>query len=139
MYKKFHMLCEDAKRIREEVFVQEQGFQNEIDALDETATHLVFYDGDTPVGTCRYYLESQDGVYHVGRVAVVKEYRGKNMGRHIMETLEQLIASEGGQKVVLSAQVRVRGFYEKSGYIAVGDTYYEEKCEHIFMEKVLKG
>lgn len=139
MYKKFTFLCKEAREIREEVFVREQGFQNEIDEIDESAVHLVFYDEckkEIPVAVCRYYVEAPK-VYHIGRLAVVKSYRGKNMGSLVLRTAEELIASEGGCKVVLSAQTRVREFYEKNGYAAVGETYLDEECEHIRMEKNL--
>ena len=41
--------------LRHTVFVQEQGvpIEEEQDALDATATHLLARDGDTPVGTAR--------------------------------------------------------------------------------------
>lgn len=139
MYRKFNYLCGDAREIREEVFVREQGFQNEIDEIDERAVHLVFYDdcgGGRPLAVCRYCVEAP-GVYHLGRVAVVKSARGKNMGSLVLGTAEELIAAEGGSKVILSAQTRVRGFYEKNGYTAVGEVYLDEECEHIRMEKNL--
>jgi len=138
-YKKFDFLCREAWEIREEVFVKEQGFQKELDEIDRRAVHLVFYDDCEeahPAAVCRYYTE-EPGVYHIGRIAVVKSCRGKHMGSFVLKTAEELIAAEGGCKVVLSAQTRARGFYEKNGYAAVGEGYDDEGCRHIRMEKTL--
>lgn len=41
------------------------------------------------------------------------------------------------KRLALSAQVRVRPFYEKLGYTASGDEYLDEYCPHIHMEKEL--
>jgi Predicted acyltransferase len=137
MYKKLNYLSPDAQKIREEVFVSEQGFQNEFDEIDNYATHLVFYEKNTPVAVCRYYEDKEKNTYIVGRIAVLKAYRGNHFGQHILEVLEQNILAEGGEKISLSAQVRVQSFYKKSGYIAKGETYLDENCPHIFMEKIL--
>lgn len=138
MFQKTNHLTEDEITIREEVFVKEQGFQNEFDETDHHAFHLVFYDHNTPIGTCRYYKGNEKGVYHIGRIAVIKPYRGKHLGNHIVETAEQMIRLEGGQRVLLSAQLQAKPFYEKNGYIPQGVPYYDEHCEHILMEKMLE-
>lgn len=137
MYKKFNYLSPDAKKIREEVFVSEQGFQNEFDEIDNYATHLVFYEKNTPIAVCRYYKDKEKDTYIVGRIAVLKAYRGNHFGQCILEVLEENIVSKGGKKISLSAQVRVQSFYKKSGYVAKGDTYMDENCPHICMEKNL--
>ena len=137
MFKKMNELTDEAIFIREEVFVKEQGFENEFDEIDKTAKHLVFYDGSAPVATCRYYKGNEDRVYFVGRIAVLKSHRGKHMGSHIMKTVEDMVDLECGKKIVLSAQVRAKEFYKKNGYVETGEPYYDEYCEHIRMEKVL--
>lgn len=137
MYKKLNYLSPDAKKIREEVFVSEQGFQNEFDEIDNYATHLVFYEENTPVAACRYYKDTEENTYIVGRIAVLKAYRGNHFGQHILEVLEKNILSEGGKIISLSAQVRVQSFYKKAGYVAKGDIYMDEHCPHNCMEKIL--
>lgn len=127
-------LCSQARAIREAVFVQEQGFINEFDEIDAAALHMVIYDGETAVATGRVYRDA-GGVYHIGRVAVVKEYRGKHLGNRVLLALEQKAAEMGAQSVALSAQCAARGFYEKNGYAAAGEVYLDEHCPHIHMEK----
>lgn len=48
-------------KIRTLVFVEEQGFKDEFDSIDETATHLVMFDGDNPVAVGRFF-PSENGV-----------------------------------------------------------------------------
>ena len=36
----------DSKILRETIFVQEQGFEEEFDTIDSIATHIVIYDGE---------------------------------------------------------------------------------------------
>lgn len=139
MYRVFDCLCPEARFIREEVFVKEQGFRNEFDEIDGNAWHVVFYEGDVPAGTCRFYRGEREEEYIAGRIAVLKAYRGRNLGTRIMETLEEIISSRGGKKIILSAQVRAQGFYEKNGYLAWGEPYPDEYCQHIHMEKELSG
>ena len=54
-----------------------------------------------------------------------------------MKIVEEEIKKEGGSRVTLSAQVRVKKFYSKNGYKEIGNIYFDEHCEHIRMEKFL--
>lgn len=137
MYKKFNTLNENARRIRERVFMEEQGFANEFDEIDESAVHLVFYEDGIPTATCRYFKGEEELEYVVGRIAVLPEYRKNHMGSRMMSFLEENIKAEGGKKISLSAQCRVVPFYEKNGYQVIGEPYLDEHCEHVHMEKEL--
>jgi predicted GNAT family N-acyltransferase len=124
----------DARTIRQAVFVDEQGFHDEFDALDETATHLVAYEDGRAVGCCRFYRDAS-GAYHVGRIAVVRSRRGEGLGAQMVAAVENVLKGRGVPALRLSAQVRVQPFYEKLGYAAKGEIYLDEFCEHITMEK----
>lgn len=129
-------LAKEAIYIREKVFVEEQGFHDEFDELDETAFHLIIYCDGKMAATGRLLIN--DGkAFKIGRVAVLKEYRDLKLGYKIMEYLEERAREEGATSIVLSAQCPVQGFYEKNGYTAYGDTYYDQHCPHINMKKVL--
>ena len=134
-YKKFIGLNSDIVKIRTDVFITEQGFRDEFDETDKTCFHIVLYENETPVATCRYF--ETDGSYHIGRVAVVKEYRGFHLGEKIMNIAETEIRKCGGHTIEVSAQVRVKNFYEKHGFKEVGETYFDEYCEHVRMVKKL--
>ncbi|MDE6869430.1 MAG: GNAT family N-acetyltransferase, partial [Clostridia bacterium] len=76
-FKTYDKLPGEAKDIRIEVFVKEQGFEEEFDNVDNYATHVVAFDGGRAIATCRYFC--QDGYYLIGRIAVIKEYRGSGL------------------------------------------------------------
>ena len=40
----------------EAVFIKEQGFKDEFDEIDDFAKHVLLFDGDIPVGTCRFFF-----------------------------------------------------------------------------------
>lgn len=126
-----------AKDIRQQVFIKEQGFINEFDDIDKCAWHLVVYDEEMPLACCRFFRGDTPNEFIIGRLAVLKEHRGKQLGALMIKEAEKYIKSIGGEKLTLSAQLRVKGFYEKQGFTASGDTYFDEYCEHIHMEKAL--
>ena len=116
-------LSPNARMIRQAVFIEEQGFQNEFDQTDETALHLVLYADGTPAAVARLFTQQDRTVYTVGRIAVLPQYRGLRLGNHILEEAEQCAKRLGAKRLVLSAQCRVQPFYEKNGYIASGGVY----------------
>ena len=132
-YQFFNKLPQEAKMIREKVFVEEQGFENEFDQQDEHSWHLVIYDYRTPIGCARMF--DQDGEMVFGRIAVLKEKRGRHLGSYILHELEKKAKELGYQQATLSAQVRAKAFYEKNGYEAYGEEYLDEYCPHVHMKK----
>ena len=135
IYKFYNELPKDAIDIREEVFVKEQGFQNEFDDIDHHCLHLVVYKEDKPIGCARMFEE--DGKMVLGRIAVLKEYRKQNVGTYIMKQLETKAKELQFNVTALSAQVRASDFYKNLGYVQSGEEYYDEYCPHIHMEKVI--
>ena len=128
----------DAFEIRRIVFIDEQGFDpdTDIDDIDPVAHHIVVYDAGRAVATARTFPhESGGGCYAIGRVAVLGEYRGTGLGLFIMQEAEKLAAKLGAKSFTLGAQIQALGFYRKCGYIEYGQTYYDEHCEHINMQK----
>ena len=87
----FRALPEDAARIRRAVFMEEQGFHDEFDKADETASHLVLYIEGTPAATCRFFPGTSAGEYIVGRIAVRKESRGQHLGSRVLLAAEEAI------------------------------------------------
>ncbi len=133
----YDTLPEDARQIRQEVFIEEQHFQEEFDGIDSRALHLVLYRDGSPAGTCRVFQGREPGEYLLGRIAVRKSFRGQNLGAALLEAAEREIRKRGGGSVRLHAQQRAAGFYEKQGYAPYGPVEYEEYCPHIWMEKKL--
>ncbi|MBO5065399.1 MAG: GNAT family N-acetyltransferase [Clostridia bacterium] len=132
----FDTVPEEARFIRETVFLDEQGFEKEYDENDNVAKHIVVYDNKTAVATCRVYWDKEVNCYHVGRIAVLKPYRGKGLGIRIVTEAEKLVKELGGKEVFISGQLRVAEFYKnKLGYTQYGDTYSEENVPHVALKK----
>lgn len=120
------------------VFVEEQGFQNEFDPLDETARHIVLYrENAEPIATCRILAGQGEGQYILGRVAVIPSCRGMQLGARLVAEAERLVLQSGGTVIQLHAQCRVKVFYEKLGYVAFGEIEEDEGCPHIWMSKTV--
>lgn len=134
-YKIFNEMPDDAMMIRKTVFIEEQGFKEEFDEIDKIAKHLIIYHDGKAVGVARYFSEDNPNEYHVGRVAVLKEYRKYGYGKKIMELILKDLKNIGAKTAVLSAQCTAQGFYQKCGFTAVGETYLDEHCPHIKMIK----
>lgn len=128
----------EAKEIRQEVFVKEQGFQNEFDEYEKTATTLVLFLDDIPIATGRLRTLDPE-TYQIERVAVRKPYRGKRIGTYVVKFLCTKIKTLGGRKAVLHARVDAIPFYQRLGFIVLGDgeILYEEGMPHVEMGKVL--
>ncbi|MDE6442629.1 MAG: GNAT family N-acetyltransferase [Clostridia bacterium] len=138
IFKVFQSLPQAAREIRKKVFTDEQGFTSEFDDKDEIAVHLVaFEESGAPIATCRIFKDCENDFYVVGRLAVIKEYRGKNIGSHLLNEAEKYVKEKGGKCIVLHAQQRVTEFYKKSGFTEFGDVDYEDYCPHIHMKKYI--
>lgn len=127
---------DDSYFIRNEVFVKEQGFFNEFDEIDKTALHFLIYYRRKPIANARAFSDDEKK-YYLGRVAVLKKYRERGIGRILMDFAEYEIKKRGGKEVFLSAQTRATEFYKKVGYEPYGEEYMEEDCPHISMKKAL--
>ena len=116
--------------IRYEVFVDEQNVPEglEIDGLDGEAKHVLAFVDGLPIGTGRIL---SDG--HIGRVAVLKNYRGLGIGKSIMKELIKWAQDISLEKVWLSSQWHAHSFYLDLGFVCVGEIYKEAEIDHIKM------
>jgi predicted GNAT family N-acyltransferase len=125
----------EAQRIREAVFVAEQGVPREIelDDWDERCEHALAYDaGGRAVGTGRLL---PDG--HIGRMAVLREVRGQGVGGRVLDALVERARERGMRRVALNAQTHAAPFYARYGFIVAGETFMEAGIPHVAMERSL--
>ncbi len=127
----------EAKNIRDEVFIKEQGVPPELefDGSDKYAISILIYDDDKAVATGRIILI--DEVYTLGRICVLKDYRNKNYGSVVINELSKKAKELGASSVHIHAQTHVLKFYEKLGFISYGKEYKEAGINHISMKKDL--
>ncbi len=134
----YSFLCDAARKIREAVFVVEQNFQMEFDEVDEVSHHLVMYtDQGEAIATCRIFKDASPETYILGRLAVLKAYRGLGIGSSLLAEAEILVRKLGGKLISLHSQCRAQAFYAQAGYLAYGEIEYDEGCPHIWMKKHL--
>lgn len=87
------------------------------------------------MGVCRA-TERGDGEWLIGRIAVVKECRGRGVGAALVSAAEEFASLRGGRSAVIHAQTRARGFYERIGYSVFGEPDEEEGVPHIWMKTI---
>ena len=128
-------LEQDAKFIRKQVFIIEQNIpeDQEWDDQDMISDHFVVYDQDQPIATARLLQNNS-----VGRVAVLKAYRGQGIGSMIMLEIIRQAHQQDRKFLHLSSQVHAISFYEKLGFSIQGDAYDECGIPHIKMQLVIE-
>jgi predicted GNAT family N-acyltransferase len=122
--------------IREAVFVVEQRVPLELewDAFDEASLHALAEDGEgRPIGTGRLL---PDG--HVGRMAVLPEWRGAGVGTALLLHLIEAARAAGLREVVLHAQTHAQPFYERHGLAPEGEVFFEAGIPHRLMRMRLQ-
>ncbi len=127
----------EALAIRLRVFVDEQKvpLEEERDDLDDTAQHFGCFISDQMVATARVLEEGKTS--RIGRMAVLPEYRGRGLGRALMETMIKFCVERGCTEIQLSAQTHAIEFYAKCGFHAYGGEYMDAGIAHRSMVKKL--
>lgn len=133
----------EAMRIRESVFVEEQGVpaELELDHHDPQCVHALARDETgRAVGTGRLLPPESHGariVSHVGRMAVLKEWRGRGVGGALLARLIDAARERGDTEIALSAQIHAQGFYRAHGFLEEGEEFTEAGIPHRTMRRVL--
>ncbi len=118
--------------IRLTVFVNEQQVPEELELDDDDpdAWHAVMLKDGQAIATGRLL-----GNGKIGRLAVLKNYRGLGMGTALIKRLMEFGQQQGIGKFYLHAQTTAIGFYEGLGFKANGPVFNEAGIEHIKMRK----
>ena len=75
--------------------MKEQGFKYEFDETDRLAKHMLLFEDDIPVATCRFFFSVERDCYVIGRIAVSKEFRGKQYGEKMLQGAEKQLVISG--------------------------------------------
>lgn len=121
------------REIREEVFVKEQNvsIDEEWDEYDEAANtiHLLAYAHEQHVG-CIRIIKRKDNSAKISRLAVLKEYRGQDIGSALLTRAVDLALHQKPANIYLNAQVSALAFYEKHGFKSDGEVFDEAGIAH---------
>lgn len=123
-----------ASPIRFQVFVREQRVPAEIelDDMDAPSLHAIAFENEKAIGTGRLL---PDG--HIGRMAILKEWRRRGIGAAILKALIDAAERRGDREIALSAQLHAVEFYRTHGFAPVGDVYEEAGIPHQAMVRAL--
>ena len=135
----FDSIPVDALKIRLDVFEKEQNTPDGEDETDGCAKHLVLYDSDKAIATCRISEMKEKGVYLIGRIAVIKELRGRGIGKIIIGYAEEHLKSTDCKIAKIRSRYQVKDFYIKCGYEICSDILYEDNRPYIWVEKAIKS
>lgn len=116
--------------IRREVFIEEQSCpeQDEYDGLDATAIHLIVYVDEVPAATGRILHDGKN--FRIGRLAVLKKFRGQKIGDLALRLLLYKTFSMGASSIHIDAQTYIIPFYQKFGFSEYGEEFLEVGIPH---------
>ncbi|MGM0436972.1 MAG: GNAT family N-acetyltransferase [Bacillota bacterium] len=126
----------DILKERVDVFVVEQDCPYpEIDGKDKKSYHMWAEENSEIIAYTR--LIPRDISYDeasIGRVLVRMDYRGRGLGRKLMEKSIKYITEQLGENEIrISAQERLHDFYVSLGFEQVSEMYLEDGIPHIEM------
>lgn len=121
--------------VRRRVFVVEQGIsrQLEFDGLDREAMQMVVTEGGNVIATARVRFLS-DSKAKIERMAVLKRFRRKGIGRGIISFLIAESKKRHIEHVILHAQHDAVPFYRSCGFEEVGKPFWEAGLKHLRMQ-----
>ena len=123
------------RAVRIAVFVVEQNIPDELewDEHDEMSAHALAEDHDgVPIGCGRLL---PDG--HIGRLAVLSDWRGQGVGAKLLLHLVELARRRGHARVLLNAQEHAMPFYARYGFAPSGAPFMEAGIPHQEMARLL--
>ncbi len=123
---------EKAFEIRRIVFVIGQNCapEEEYDEHEQFCRHFLAKYQGIQAGTCRI-RQTENGI-KLERFSVLEQFRGHHIGAALVENCLQKIQPTD-KKIYLHAQEHAIGFYEKFGFKALGERFYEANIPHFKM------
>jgi predicted GNAT family N-acyltransferase len=123
------------RAVRLAVFVVEQNIpeEHEWDEFDAVSVHALAEDrAGVPIGCARLL---PDG--HIGRVAVLSDWRGQGIGAALLLRLVEFAKARGDARVLLNAQTQAMPFYARFGFAPIGEEFIEAGIPHWTMARAL--
>ncbi len=131
-------LEEQANHIRRKVFVEEQHVDPalEYDQHEAEALHYLLFVEGLPVSTARW-RETPGGI-KLERFATLSSHRNKGLGAILLEDiLGDILPLK--KTVYLHSQLKAIPFYERYGFVKIGEKFTEAGIEHFEMVLRQKG
>ncbi len=122
-------------KARSEIFVVEQKIlYQDMDDVDYKSLHCFFAQNGKVVAYLRAFpLDENGDVVRIGRVLTLQH--GNGTGRELLEKgLAAIINKMNPKKIEVHAQKYVESFYEKFGFKATAEDFFEAGIVHVPME-----
>lgn len=119
------------RAIREQVFIHEQSVPVELewDEHDAHCLHLLAINTQgQAIGTARLVSGC-----HIGRMAVLKAWRGQGAGSALLQRLLDEVRKGGKSQAILHAQIHAVPFYAAFGFTPSGNEFMDAGIPHVTM------
>jgi predicted GNAT family N-acyltransferase len=119
------------RSVREAVFIREQGVPAELewDEFDEGCRHALAISLRGEAVGCGRILPNG----HIGRIAVIQQWRKQKVGTTIMEALLDYARAHDYKQVDVDAQTQALPFYRGFGFVEQGEEFIDAGLPHIKM------
>ncbi len=116
--------------IREKVFIEEQKVTSQLewDGMDKEAIHFLAFKDEKAIGCARALVIEY--CMQLGRIAVLKEYRGEGIGSALIEKAMTTAKLNQLSAIYISAQCHAIDFYKKFGFEVTSDIYLDAEIPH---------
>ena len=116
--------------IREKVFIEEQKVTSQLewDGMDKEAIHFLAFKDEKAIGCARALVIEY--CMQLGRIAVLKEYRGDGIGSALIEKAMTTAKLNQLSAIYISAQCHAIDFYKKFGFEVTSDIYLDAEILH---------
>ncbi|WP_130609861.1 GNAT family N-acetyltransferase [Cohnella abietis] len=131
-----------AAKVREEVFVKEQGVPSELeideyDISPDACYHFIVVEEGQAIAAGRFKRFEEEAA-KMQRIAVLKPYRGMGVGKLLLQKMEEEAKADGFKASVLDAQCSAEVFYSKLGYLVESEEpFLDADIWHVRMRKSL--
>jgi|SRR5215213_8253916 len=125
-------------KLRDDILRKPLGLNFTPEELEKEKDHLLIgaYEDDNLLACCMLVEENPDTV-RLRQMAVLNNLQGKGIGKALMIFAENLARDRGYKKISMHARKNAIGFYEKMGYVRIGNEFEEITIPHYLMEKKL--
>ena len=113
---------------------------SEVDDIEDQCFHIIAVasskdDIDKVIGVARLQFNSATEA-QIRYMAVAESYERNNIGRRLVNEMEQQAVNSSCKKIVLDARESAVGFYQKLGYEVTEKSYLLfDEIQHFRMEK----
>ncbi len=119
--------------VRRVVFIEGQKVpeEREKDGLDSSSKHAVVFYKNKVIGCARIRFIDKNA--KLERISLLERYRGKGVGKILMEYLVSYCKKSGARNIVMHAQYYLKDYYAKFEFKSKGRIFMDAGIGHIEM------